>query len=113
MKEINFNGIGEVVITMGVNPEMKPGTVVRMIESDWVTPCMDGQDFVGVLRNVNGYYGALQIKGFACVNYTGDVEPGWCKLVSNGQGGVRSDDEGTRYLVVRVDEEAGTIVLWL
>ena len=113
MKEINFDGIGEVVVTMGVNADMGPGMVVRMVESDWVTPGLDRQDFVGVLLNVNGYYGSVQIKGFATVPYTGDMAPGWRKLVTNGMNGVRMDDEGERYLVVRINEDEKTAVILL
>lgn len=113
MKEINFEGIGEVVVTIGASNLADPKKVVRMNDSDWVIPCMDGQNFVGVLLNKHGNYGSLQIKGFATLSYTGTMKAGWNNLVANSFGGVRQDDAGARYLVVRVDETASTAVVWL
>ena len=113
MSKISYEGVGELVVSIGVTEEVTPGEVVRMLDNDLVCHCEDGDLFCGVALKVDVTCGSMQVKGFATVTYSEDMDVGWMNLVANGMGGVRVDDNGIPKLVVCKDEDAMTAVICL
>ena len=110
----SYEGIGEMVVSVGMTEEVNSGEVVRMMSSDMVCPCEDGELFCGVALKADKICGSMQLKGFVTVPYSGEgMDVGWMKLAANGMGGVRVDANGKPMLVIRKDEDAMTIVVCL
>ena len=113
MSMISYEGIGEVAVTVGMTDEVKAGMVVRMQENETVCPCADGELFCGVAMKQGGSFGTMQVKGFVCVPYSGEITLGWAELVANGIGGVRVGANGVRVMVAHVDTAEHTAVICL
>ena len=113
MSKISYEGVGELVVSIGMTEEVKTGAVVRMLDNDLVCPCEDGELFCGVALKSDGICGSMQVKGFATVPYSENMNVGWMNLVANGMGGVRVDEKGIPKLVVCKDEDAMTAVICL
>lgn len=113
--QVCYEGIGEMVATFQVGAGVKAGHVVKMSGSGQVDACNVGDRFCGVaLAPVQGY-AAVQVGGFARVQYTGQAPAeGFVKLAGDGQGGVKVDeDNGGELLVTAVDESAQIAVIRL
>ena len=102
---VSFEEIGHLSATFR-NIGSVPGAVGKVNFQGNTANCMAGDPFLGVTESVSGYYAAVQIAGFAWVSYSGsNPGNGYCKLSADGQGGVKLDDNGRGYWVVRVDTE--------
>jgi hypothetical protein len=113
MNKISYEGIGELVVSIGVTQEVKPGEVVRMLDNNLACHCEDGDMICGVARKVDMICGSMQVKGFVTVAYSEELDVGWMNLVADGMGGVRMDDNGMPMLVVHKDADAMTAVICL
>lgn len=114
MNKISYEGVGEMVVSIGMTEEVTPGEVVRMLDNDLACPCADGELFCGVALKADKVCGSMQVKGFVTVPYSGEsMAVGWMKLAANGMGGVRVNDNGIPMLVVCKDEDAMTAVICL
>jgi len=113
MKKLGFEGIGEVVVTVAMSEEMERGTPVCMEGNGAARPCQTDEMFCGVALGRRGEFGAVQVKGFVTVPYSGDLAVGWVSLAADGDGGVCRNENGLKVLVVHVDEDecAATICL--
>ena len=108
----SFEEIGHLAVTFAVSDGLEAGQVCMVSESGTVAGCADGEVFCGVAEGVRGGHGAVQVEGFVQVSVTGTVSVGYTALCADGSGGVRMG-EGREYLVVSVDESAGTAVIKL
>ena len=109
--DICFEGVGQVAATFQVKGEnAKAGMAVALTGNGTVEPGSDGAAVCGVLLgSVRGGAAAVQIGGVAKVGYFGTApEVGWQELACDGTGGVKAadGDDGTRFLVLAVDEDA-------
>lgn len=110
---ISYEGIGEVMITLGLEEEAKPGMVVCMEDSGWARPCEDGELFCGVVIKKDWYDGSVQLKGCVSVTYSGDLDLGRVRLVADGEGGVRMAENGVDAVVLDVPYEGNVAVICL
>ena len=56
----------------------------------------------------------MQLGGVATVKYSGGAPAaGWTKLAADANGGVKTSESGTAYLVLDVDEAAETVAFVL
>ena len=106
---VSFNGFNENTATFKTNEEIAGGTPVKMIESDTVAACKNGDKFCGFAINCGGGYSAVQLSGTVTAVYNGSApEVGYVKLASDVDG-VTVSDSGREYLVVAVDEAKKTV----
>ena len=106
MMKVAFDEIGRVAATFACEGG-EVGKLCKMAADGKVALCAAGDDFIGMMESVRGGYAGVQIHGFAEVAYTGTAPNlGYTKLVSNGNGGVKTGDNGRAHLVVCVDENA-------
>ena len=104
---VEFGGMGSMVVTMKAVAVTTGGIAG-----------MDGNDTV---RNANGGVapvGAVQIRGYVRVKYSGSPAPvlGWNRLVTDGAGGLRPEqtgETGRACLVVNLNTEEKTMGLFL
>lgn len=113
MKKLGYEGIGEVVVTMGVSGDVERGTPVCMQENGVVRPCGEGEAFCGIALGSRGEYGAVQVKGFVSVEYSGDLAVGWADLAADGDGGVCQAEGGLKTLVIQADKDECVAVICL
>lgn len=108
---VSFEEIDRLAVTFG-QEGCVAGQVCRVSGNGKVAPCADGDRFCGVVEHVRGSHAAVQVAGFAEVTVTGAVAVGYVSLCADGSGGVKSG-AGREYLVVSVDENAGTAIIML
>lgn len=114
---VAFNGMENQVVTFRAETG-EAGDVVAMEYNDQVTTASDGTAPVGILLNKRCDYGAVQIKGFVQVSYSGSAAPslGWNSFVADGEGGLRlaADGEtGRPCLVVNLNTYSKIVGLFL
>lgn len=106
---VSFNGFNENTATFRANGEIAGGAPVKMIESDTVVACANGDKFCGFAINCGGGYASVQLSGTVTAVYSGTApEVGYVNLASDGEG-VTLSDGGREYLVVAVDEVKKTV----
>ena len=108
---VSFEEIGRLAVTFG-QAGCEAGQVCKVSASGTVAPCAAGDKLCGVVEGVRGDYAAVQVAGFAEVPYSGSVGLGHASLCADGSGGVKAG-AGREYLVVSVDENAGTAIIML
>ena len=108
---VSFEEIGRLAVTFA-QEGCVGGQVCKVSSNGTVAPCAAGDRFCGVAEHVRGAHAAVQVAGFAEVKVTGAVSVGYVNLCADGQGGVKAGS-GREYLVVSVDENAGTAVIML
>ena len=108
---VSFEEIGRLAVTFG-HEGCEGGQVCKVSASGAVAPCAAGEKFCGVVEGVRGDYAAVQVAGFAEVRISGSVALGYVNLGADGSGGVKAG-AGREYLVVSVDENAGTAMMML
>ena len=108
-----FEEIGRLSVTFQADSG-EAGQVCAMAENGKVAPCADGEVFIGVMEGLRKGCTAVQIQGFAEVDYTGTAPGlGYVKLAANGSGGVKVSTSGREHLVVCVDENAMKAIIEL
>lgn len=109
----SYEGIGAWSATF-TTENAGEGQVVKLSGSGAVAACSAGDAFCGVAEAVRGAYCGVQMGGLARVGYTGTAPTvGLNKLTADGNGGVCTAAAGAEYLVVAVDEAAGSCVIKL
>ena len=112
--KLSYEGIGQWSATFACE-QAKRGEVVKMSGNCAVAPCLDGDAFCGVVLTMarGGDACAVQLGGMVTVGFTGPaLALGRTALTADGSGGVKGG--GTeKYLVVDVDETAGTVTFAL
>ena len=108
---VSFEEIGRLAVTFAQSG-CQGGQVCKVSANGTVAPCAAGDKFCGVVEGVRGGVAAVQVAGFATVAVSGSVGVGYVSLCADGQGGVKAG-QGREYLVVSVDENAGTAVIML
>ena len=108
---VSFEEIGRMAVTFAQSG-CEAGQVCKVSGSGTVAPCAAGEKFCGVVEGVRNGWAAVQVAGFAEVSISGAVELGYVNLCADGSGGVKAG-QGREYLVVSVDENAGTAVIML
>ena len=112
--KVSFEGIGEMVATFAVAEDVEKGCMVKLGEDGQVSPCEDGDEFIGMAVNCRQGFAGVQFSGMAQVAYSGTAPGcGWAKLSADGNGGVKADENGHEYLVVATDTTAATAVVRL
>ena len=113
---VAFNGIDNQVVTFQAGTAAA-GNPVTMEANDTVKTAPGGTAPVGILLNKRSGHGAVQIKGFVQVNYSGSAPAlGWNSLVADGSGGLRlaaSGESGRSCLVVNLNTADKTMGLFL
>ena len=104
---VAFNGTENAVLTFEVGT-VTAGYTVAMSANNKVANATSGDAVVGILLNKRNGFGAVQVRGYAEVSYSGDTAPslGFNELVADGSGGVRlvgNTESGRAYLVVNLD----------
>ena len=108
---VSFEEIGRLAVTFA-QTGCEGGQVCKVSGNGAVAPCAEGERVCGVVESVRGGFAAVQVAGFATVAVSGSVGVGYLSLCADGQGGVKAG-QGREYLVVSVDENAGTAVIML
>ena len=108
---VSFEEIGRLAVTFG-HEGCVAGQVCKVSANGTVAPCAAGDKLCGIVEGVRGDYAAVQVAGFAEVPYSGSVGLGYVNLCADGSGGVKAGT-GREYLVVSVDENAGTAIIML
>ena len=108
---VSFEEIGRLAVTFG-HEGCEAGQVCKVSANGTVAPCAEDEKLCGIVEGVRGDYAAVQVAGFAEVRVSGTVALGHVSLCADGQGGVKAGT-GREYLVVSVDENAGTAVIML
>ena len=108
---VSFEEIGRLAVTFG-HEGCQAGQVCKVSANGTVAPCAAGDKLCGIVEGVRGDYAAVQVAGFAEVPYSGSVALGHVSLCADGSGGVKAG-AGREYLVVSVDENAGTAIIVL
>ena len=114
---VAFNGIDNQVVTFQADTG-EAGDSMAMEDNNKVTKAPSGAAPVGVLVGKRSGHGAVQIRGYVQVPYSGSAAPslGWNRLVANGSGGMRlaaSGETGRNCLVVNLNTADKTMGLFL
>ena len=114
---VAFNGIENQVVTFQAS-SADAGKPVTMEANNTVTTAAGGTAPVGILLNQRSGHGAVQIRGYVQVSYSGSAAPGlgWNSLVADGSGGLRlaaSGETGRNCLVVNLNTADKTMGLFL
>ena len=101
--DISMKGYGENTSTFRTNGVVCTSHTVKMDNNLTVAPCNSGDAFIGTVINVKNEYACVQLDGFVTLTYTGTAPSvGYCKLVADGNGGVKVSESGREYLVTEV-----------
>lgn len=107
---ISNKGFDEAYITMKTDAATV-GYPVTVSANGTVKNAASGKPFIGVLYNSRSNIGAVQVKGYAKLKYTGDTAPtlGLCSILSNGSGGVTAGTGGMTVRVLSVNADDATV----
>ena len=113
---VSYEGIGQWAATFACG-QAEEGQMVKITGGGEVGACAAGDGFCGQVLSVgrDGRACAVALGGMVTADWSGDSAPalGWCGLSADGSGGVQADSAGRSYLVVDVDEAAGTVTFVL
>ena len=114
---VAFNGIDNQVVTFQASTG-EAGDTMAMDANNRVKMAPGGAAPVGILLNKRCGHGAVQIRGYVQVSYSGSTAPelGWNSLVADGSGGLRlaaSGETGRDCLVVSLNTAEKTAGLFL
>lgn len=101
---ISNKGFNEGIISLYVEENTPVGTPVSMSDSATCSAAADGDKFVGVLVNSRAGVGAVQVKGYANMPYSGtDLTLGIQGIAADGEGKIKASAEGRIVTVIGVD----------
>ncbi len=110
----SINGYGENTTTFRTTGLVCTSHTVKMADNLIVAPCEAGDEFIGIAVSTGDGYAGVQLDGYVKVDFTGTAPAvGYCNLTADGKGGVKTDTNGRKYLVVEVDtntNKAGIIL---
>ena len=102
---ISIKGYGENTATFVTDGVVCASHVVKLADNLTVSPCDAGDKFVGTAVYVKNEYACVQLDGYVTLAYTGTAPTvGYCALVADGNGGVKTGTAGREYLVTDVNE---------
>lgn len=105
---VSFGGFHNETATFKTSAEMEKGTPVT-ISANGTVAAAGSSAFCGIVDNCDGQYAAVQIYGEVTAAYTGTAPSlGYTKLAASGTA-VKFSEAGREYLVISVDETAGTV----
>lgn len=109
---LSYEGIGQWAATFACG-DVQEGQVVKISAADTVAACSAGDGFCGVVLSKARDGGACSVAlgGMVTVPCTSVPAVGWAKLSADGSGGVKADEGGREYLVVRAESKTVTFVL--
>lgn len=113
--KVSFEEVGQWGATFTCDA-VQEGKLVKPSGNGAVALCAEGEDFCGVVSAVarDGAACTVQLGGFVTVPYSGTApEVGWAGLTADQAGGVKGKAGGRSYLVVCVDDGAGTVTFAL
>ena len=111
---VSFEEIGQTVATFQLESGLAVGQVCKITATGKAGACSKGDDFCGVVLAKNGDYGAVAVRGFVTLPYSGETAPavGYCALAADGDGAVAKASTGGRSLLA-VSVESGTVTVLL
>lgn len=110
---ISYQEIGAWCATFAAD-EVEEGHVVKVSGNAKVSECSSGDAFCGVVSALDDDACSVQLGGMVSVAYSGTApSAGFAILVADGNGGVKSAESGTVYLVSEVNTTAGTLTIKL
>ena len=112
---ISFDGVGQWGATFRCQ-NVSEGQLVQVSGNGTVGACAAGDGFAGPVLHMgrDGRACTVQLGGVAAVAYSGTAPTaGWAELAADGSGGVKAMEGGREYLVLDVDEAAGTVSILL
>lgn len=110
---VSYEGIGRLAITMP-NSSAQVGKLCSLDSMGKATLSGPGEPFLGLVEAVDKDMAAVQIQGIVTVSVTGSCPPrGYIKLISDGNGGVKTDASGKEYWVIAANNTASTITMKL
>ena len=79
---VSFEEIGQTVATFQLESGLAVGQVCKITANGKAGACSEGDDFCGVILSKNGDYGAVAVRGFVALPYSGETAPtvGYCAL---------------------------------
>lgn len=91
-----FHGIDELVVTFAAGT-VTAGYPAAMSGNKTVRNAGNGVAPVGITLNKRSGFGAVQIRGYAEVTYSGTAPSlGWNTMVADGSGGLRVANDGEK-----------------
>ena len=110
--KLSYEGIGQWAATFACD-DLAEGELVKVSANGTVAACAAGDDFCGMVLSVGrgGDACAVALGGMVTVPCTSVPAVGWAKLSADGSGGVKADEGGREYLVVRAESKTVTFVL--
>lgn len=101
-----LDGFGVKEVSLLSGDISKKGVPVKLVESFVVSTAENGDDFVGVCTYTDGNTASVLLKGYAKLPYSGTApDCGYVKLTADGNGAVKSDENGRAFLVTDVDTD--------
>ena len=119
MMKLSYEGIGQWAATFACD-DLAEGELVKVSANGTVAACAAGDDFCGMVLSVSrgGDACAVALGGMVTAGYFSDSDTaapalGWCTLVSDGKGGVKTASTGHSYLVTEVNTAGKTVTFVL
>lgn len=111
---ISLDEVGQVMATFA-SVSAQAGKVCKMNGGRLVGSCAAGDAFCGVVHHLeDDGAAAVILRGYVTLPYTGTKPAvGYVKLAADSTGGVAASTTGREYLVLDVDEDYGTVGLYL
>ncbi|MGN0635276.1 MAG: hypothetical protein ACI4I5_03550 [Acutalibacteraceae bacterium] len=107
---ISANGFFDHTLTLQTSSPIPAGHPVKLTDNFTVADTADGDSFCGVLLSCCDGVCAVQLKGAVTLSYSGTAPSvGSASLVCDGNGGVKSAENGTAVLILSVDTTANTV----
>ena len=111
---ISFGSIGEKYATFLAAASADKGEVCKVSANCTVAGCSAGDEFCGLVRDLENGHAGVQLGGYMEVACSGTLPSvGYAILVADGNGGVKTAQTGKTCLVVFTDSSAGMIGLFL
>lgn len=111
---ISANGFFDHTLTLQAASAIPAGHPVKLSDNYTVAGASAGDKFCGVLLSCCDGVCAVQLHGAVTLSYTGTAPVvGFASLVSDGNGGVKSAENGTSVLILSVDttDKTATCIL--
>lgn len=106
----NFTGFNTNEVTLDAASAVAAGKAITLADSYTADIPSAGADFCGVCSAVRGSHASVVFSGHTTVAFSGTAPTvGYCKLVADGNGGVKLGDSGRAILVVGVDTDEAVI----
>lgn len=110
---VSYDSIGQVCVTANLSQEIAAGSPVKFTDNAQVAPCADGDTVHGVLVSGRQGLGAVALRGFVTLPYSGTAPAvGMTALAAAGAGKVKAGGS-VSYLVTQVDTANTTVTFLL